>query len=222
MRWNVISLSDFRLYVIIDRTAAGDHDLVDLAVAAIRGGADVLQFRDKSASARTFLNDAERLLSAARRAGVPLIINDRVDIACALGADGVQLGQDDLPLAAARRILGPGRLIGRSTHSLEQARAAEAEGADYLGCGPIFQTPTKPGYGSVGKELIRQVMDAVRIPVVCIGGIDRGNLTTVLEAGADRVAVVRAVCAANDPESAARELKQSLEQFHRQPSATNL
>jgi len=193
-----------------------------VAAAAIRGGADVLQFRDKAASARTFLKDAERLLSVARRANVPLIINDRVDIACALGADGVHLGQDDLPLEAARRVLGPGRLIGRSTHSLEQARAAEAEGADYIGCGPIFQTPTKPDYGSIGTELIGQVIDAVRIPVVCIGGIDAWNIAEVLRAGAQRVAVVRAVCAAGDPESAARELKQALEQFHRHPPAAKL
>ncbi|MBI4003873.1 MAG: thiamine phosphate synthase [Candidatus Omnitrophica bacterium] len=209
-----MSLSKCRLYVIIDRAASGGRDLADVAAASIRGGADVLQFRDKTASARAFMKEAERLLSVARRADVPLIINDRVDIACAVGADGVHLGQDDLPLAAARRVLGPGRQIGRSTHSLEQARDAEAEGADYLGCGPIFQTPTKPDAGSVGTELIGRVMDAVRLPVVCIGGIDRGNLAAVLEAGADRVAVVRAVCAAADPESAARELKQTLEQFH--------
>lgn len=218
----MISLSKCRLYVIIDRAASGGRDLADVASAAVRGGADVLQFRDKTASARAFLQEAERLLSVARRADVPLIINDRVDIACAVGADGVHLGQDDLPLAAARRVLGPGRLIGRSTHSLEQARDAEAEGADYIGCGPMFQTPTKPDYGSVGTELIGRVTDTVRIPVVCIGGIDRGNLAAVLEAGADRVAVVRAVCAAGDPESAARELKQALEQFHRQPAAPNL
>jgi len=218
----VISFSEYRLYVIVDHDAAGSRDVVDIASAAIRGGADVLQFRDKTASARAFMKEAERLLSVARRADVPLIINDRVDIACAVGADGVHLGQDDLPLAAARRVLGSGRLIGRSTHSLEQARAAEAQGADYIGCGPIFQTPTKPDYGSVGTELIGQVLQAVRLPVVCIGGIDCGNLAAVLEAGAERVAVVRAVCAAPDPESAARELKQALEQFHRQPSVPNL
>lgn len=207
--------SNWKLYVIIDRVAAGGRDLVEVATAAIRGGADVLQFRDKMASSRAFLQEAERLLSLARRAGVPLIINDRVDVACTVGADGAHLGQDDLPLAAARRVLGSGRLIGRSTHTLEQARAAEAEGADYIGCGPIFPTPTKPDYGSIGTALIGQVMEAVRVPVVCIGGIDASTIESVLHAGAQRVAVVRAVCAAPDPESAARELKQILEQFSR-------
>ena len=212
MGWNVTSFSHCRLYVIIDRAAAGDRDLVDVASAAIRGGADVLQLRDKTASPRKFLEEAECLLSVTRRAGIPLIINDRVDVAHAVGADGVHLGQEDLPLAAARRILGFERLIGQSTHSLEQACTAAAEGADYLGCGPIFPTPTKPGSGSVGTALIRPVIQAVRIPVVCIGGIDAGNIAQVLEAGADRVAIVRAVCAAEDPEAAARALKHQLEQ----------
>jgi len=222
MRWNVSSFSDCQLYVIIDRPTCGRRDPADVAAAAIRGGADVLQFRDKTASDGVFLQQAERVLSVTRRAGIPLIINDRVEIACAVGADGVHLGQDDLPLAAARRVLGSSALIGRSTHSLEQACAAEAEGADYIGCGPIFPTPTKPDYGHVGTELIGQLMQAVRIPVVCIGGIDAGTLESVLRAGAARVAVVRAVCATPDPESSARKLKQTLEQFHRQPSVTNL
>ena len=220
--YNSSTPADWKLYVIIDRAASGDRDLADVAAAAIRGGADVLQFRDKTASARAFMKEAERLLSVARRANVPLIINDRVEVALAVGADGVHLGQEDLPLAATRRILGPGRLIGQSTHSLDQARAASAGGADYIGFGPVFPTPTKPDYGSVGTALIGQVMQAVRIPVVCIGGIDAGNVEQVVHAGAERIAVVRAVCAAADPESAARDLKQTLEQFHRQPSATNL
>ena len=201
-----------RLYVIIDRAASGGRDVVDIASAAIRGGADVLQFSDKTASDSASLKDAECLLSVTRRAGVPLIINDRVDVAHAVGADGVHLGQEDLPLAAARRILGFERLIGQSTHSLEQACTAAAEGADYIGCGPIFPTPTKPDSGSVGTALIRPVIQAVRIPVVCIGGIDAGNIAQVLEAGADCVAVVRAVSAAEDPEAAARALKHQLEQ----------
>jgi thiamine-phosphate pyrophosphorylase len=134
----------------------------------------------------------------------------------------VHLGQDDLPIAAARRLLGAEGLIGRSTHILEQARSAQSEGADYIGFGPVFPTPTKPDYGSVGTAAIAPVMQDLRIPVVCIGGIDHSNRTTVLEAGAERVAVVRAVCAAPDPESAARDLKQILEQFHRQPTAPKL
>ena len=197
----------WRLYVIIDRSAAGGRDLADIAAAAIRGGADVIQLRDKTASDRHVLDEARRLLPLTRAAGVPLILNDRVDLARAAGADGVHLGQDDLPVRDARNLLGPGRLIGKSTHRLDQALAAQAEGPDYLGLGPIFPTPTKPDYASVGTALIGEVAARVRVPVVCIGGIDRGNLEEVLRAGAERIAVVRAVCGASDPEAAARELK---------------
>lgn len=207
--------SCWRLYVIVDRSAVGSRDVLDVAAAAIRGGADVIQLREKAASTRQLLDDAQRLLPLTRRAGLPLIINDRVDVAKAAGADGVHLGQDDLPVAAARDMLGAGRLIGTSTHSLEQALAAAAEGVDYLGLGPIFPTPTKPDYGSIGTELIARVLSRVRLPVVCIGGIDGATLPDVLEAGAACVAVVRAVCAADDPESATRALKDALTHFVR-------
>ncbi|MBI2104626.1 MAG: thiamine phosphate synthase [Candidatus Omnitrophica bacterium] len=201
------SCSRWTLYVIVDRAAAGSRPLDELAAGAIRGGADALQLRDKAASARQLLEEARRLLAITRRARIPLIINDRADVAAAAGADGVHLGQDDLPLPEARRLLGPRRLIGQSTHSLEQAAAAEAAGADYIGFGPIFPTPTKPDYEPIGTGLIGPVASRVRRPVVCIGGIDRGNLEQVIDAGATRVAVVRAVCAAADPEAAARDLK---------------
>jgi thiamine-phosphate pyrophosphorylase len=211
----VISCSRWRLYVIVDRSAVGDRDLADVAGAAVRGGADVIQLRDKVASARELMAAAERLLAVTRAAGIPLIVNDRADVARAVGADGVHLGQEDLPVAAARTLLGTDRLIGKSTHSLEQALAAAAEGADYLGVGPIFPTPTKAEYRSVGTPLIGDVARQVRIPWVCIGGIDGTNVGTVLEAGARCVAVVRAVCGAPDAEAAARSLKQEIEQFGR-------
>ena len=207
--------SNWRLYVIVDRAAAGDRDLVDIASAAIRGGADVIQLRDKSASTRQLFATAQRLLPHTRAVGVPLIINDRADVAAAVGAEGVHLGQDDLPVQAARSLLEPGRLIGKSTHSLEQAAAAEAEGVDYIGFGPIFLTPTKPDYKSVGLDQLRLAARKIRVPMVCIGGIDASNLEHVTRAGAERVAVVRAVCAAADPEAAARTLKHRLEQFIR-------
>jgi thiamine-phosphate pyrophosphorylase len=125
----------------------------------------------------------------------------------------VHLGQDDLPLTEARALLGPQAFLGQSTHSLEQALAAEAAGADYIGVGPIFTTPTKPDYGSVGVALIPQVAVRIRIPFVCIGGIEAGTVSQILEAGGRCVAVVRAVTGAPDPESAARELKRRLTQF---------
>ena len=215
MRRNVKRSSEWKLYVIVDLAAIGSRDPVQVAAAAIRGGADAIQLRDKTGPAKTLCDVARRLLEVTRPSGIPLIINDRADVALAAGASGVHLGQDDLPLADARRLLGPERLIGRSTHSLEQALAAEAEGADYIGCGPVFPTPTKPDAGSVGTALVTSVAARVRIPVVCIGGIDTGNVERVVAAGAVCVAVVRAVCRAADPEAATRQLKHRLIQSGR-------
>lgn len=210
---NASVCSTWQLYVILDRAAAGTRDLRVLAQAAIQGGADVLQWRDKTASAAALLADLRQLLPLTREAGIPLIVNDHADVAAEAEADGVHLGQDDLPLQAARKLLGPKRLIGKSTHSLAQAQAAAAEGADYLGVGPIFPTPTKPAYGSVGLGLIAQVRAQVRVPQVCIGGIDARTLPEALAAGARCVAVVRAVCAAADPQAAAAQLKRMMRDF---------
>ena len=218
----MISCSAWRLYVIVDPAASGARDLAEVAAAAIRGGADAIQLRDKAASARRLLADAERLLPLTRMAGIPLLINDRADIARAIGADGVHLGQQDLPVKDARGLLGPDRLIGKSTHSLEQALAAQAEGADYIGFGPIFPTPTKPDYPSLGTALIRQVRARIQLPVICIGGIDGATVEQAIDAGAWCVAVVRAVCSAPDPESAARNLKHTLTQFVPTTSAPSL
>ena len=196
--------------MIVDAAAAGGRDLAWVTTLAIRGGADVIQLRDKQASSVTLLDEGKRLRQVTRSAGVPLIINDRVDIALAVEADGVHLGHEDVPVSIARSLMGPNRLIGRSTHSVDQALEAEHEGADYVAVGPIYPTPTKPEYGRVGLELIRQVKARVNRPMVCIGGIDHGTLPEVLQAGAECVAVVRAVCAADDPAEAARTLKRLL------------
>ena len=199
-------LARVRLYVI---TAADDPPERVLATvrAARDAGAEAVQLRRKGEDARLTLRLAERcreLLPAG--GGTLFVVNDRVDIAMAVGADGVHLGQDDLPLAAARR-LWPRGLVGRSTHSLGQALAAQAEGADYIGVGPVWATPTKPGRPAVGLELVRAVAAAqLRIPWVAIGGVDAGNVGAVLAAGARAVAAVRAVTAAADPEAAARSL----------------
>ena len=207
--------SGWTLYVIVDRDAIGRHDLLDVAAAAIRGGADALQLRDKRASVPALLYEVKRLLRVTRPAGIPLIVNDHPDVAGQAGADGVHLGQDDLPLQAARALLGDGAIIGKSTHSLAQARAAQTEGADYIGFGPVFPTPTKPTYGSIGTAPVRDAAAHVSVPIVCIGGIDRTTLDQVLQAGARCVAVVRAVCGAADPEAATRALKSQLTQFAR-------
>ncbi len=210
MSSNVTSCSTWRLYVILDDDTAVGRDLVELAIAAIRGGADVLQLRAKRATDDQLAAVATRLLVVTRPHHIPLLINDRPQVAADINADGVHLGQDDAPVAEARRLLRGGKLVGKSTHSLEQALAAQAEGADYIGVGPIFPTPTKPNYGSVGLAGIRQVRQQLSIPFTCIGGIDAQTIGDVVHAGAYCVAVVRAVCAAADPESAARSLKQRL------------
>ena len=183
---------------------------MQVAEAAIRGGADVIQWRDKAASDREFLEAALDLRKLTRQHRTPFVVNDRVSVAMLVHADGVHLGHEDLPVRQVRQLVGAGMLVGRSTHSLEEARQAEADGADYIGVGPIFSTPTKPDYRAVGTELIQQVRSGVRIPWFAIGGIDLQNLPLVLSAGAIRVAVVRAVAAASDPEAAARAFKRRL------------
>lgn len=215
MRLSDISCSHWQLYVIVDRAACGGRRVFDVAAAAIRGGADAVQLRDKTGSADRVRREAERLRPLASAAHVALIINDQVDVAMVAEADGVHLGQDDLPVQEARRTIGTSRIIGKSTHSLEQALAAQADGVEYIGLGPIFPTPTKPDYGSVGPALIGQVRSQVHLPTVCIGGIDHRNLDTVIASGATCVAVVRAVCAAADPEQAAGQLKSMLQKYHR-------
>jgi len=199
---------NWKLYVITDPDAAGKRSLVDVVKAAIDGGASVVQLRDKKASDEELVQAAKRLLEVTRSCGIPLIINDRVEAAKASGADGVHLGQEDVSLREARAVLGSGAIIGRSTHSPEEALAAEAEGFDYIGVGPVFQTPTKPNTKPVGLELVRFAAQNLRIPFVAIGGIDAGNIGKVLREGAKTVAVVRAVMGAVDPKKAAEALLQ--------------
>ena len=207
---NAPSCSAWTLYVILDPAAAGGRDLAWIAEQAIQGGADVLQLRHKQATARQLLEETIRLLAVTKARGVPLILNDRADVALAAGADGVHLGQDDLPIEAARRMLGPGFLIGASTHSLAQALEADRQPLDYIALGPIHPTPTKPDYGHVGVDLIRQVAPRLQHPLVVIGGIEPATLPDVRRAGARCVAVVRAVAGAPDPCASARQLKQLL------------
>lgn len=204
-------MKDFKLYVIVDKKACGQRDLAYVAKEAIAGGADVIQLRDKEATAKTLIENGRSIRALTRKAKVLFIINDRPDIAKAVDADGVHLGQDDLPIEVARSILGRGKIIGLSTHSLLQAKAAQKKEADYIGVGPIFATPTKPEYKAVGVDLIKKVRGEIEIPFVAIGGIDESNIDEILAAGASRVAVVRAVCGAKDIRGAARYLKERLQ-----------
>jgi thiamine-phosphate pyrophosphorylase len=203
-------LAAARLYVVTDAGHAPQR-VEEVVRAACAGGADVVQLRRKGDDGLSTLRLAERCRVLTAASGVLLVVNDRLDVAMAVDADGVHLGQDDLPVAVARR-LWPGRIVGRSTHSLAQALAAVGEGADYLGVGPVFATPTKPGRPAVGLSYVGEAAEGLRIPWFAIGGIDASNAAAVLGAGARRIAVVRAVCDAPDVERAARSLRSLVEQ----------
>ncbi|PYN52038.1 MAG: thiamine phosphate synthase [Candidatus Rokuibacteriota bacterium] len=196
---------DPSLYVILDRAAARGRDLEEILDATIAGGCRLIQLREKEWPSGRLLPLAERLRERCRRGSVTFIVNDRVDLAIAVGADGVHLGQDDLPTRAARPLLRPGMVLGRSTHSVAQAREAQSEGADYIAVGSMFPTQTKPDFELVGPELIRAVRPATKSPLIGIGGITRENVAEVIRAGADGVAVISAVCGAPDPAAATRE-----------------
>jgi thiamine-phosphate pyrophosphorylase len=212
-------LAAARLYLCTDaRRERGD--LAEFADAALSGGVDIIQLRDKgSAGEQRFglmeaaaeLDALEVLAEAARRHGALLAVNDRADVARAAGADVLHLGQDDLPLQVARDIVAPGTLIGRSTHDADQARAALTEDVDYFCVGPCWPTPTKPGRPAPGLDLVRSVASMrTDKPWFAIGGIDLQRLRQVLDAGARRVVVVRAITAAEDPFAAARDLSAAL------------
>lgn len=179
--------------------------------AAIDGGADVIQLRNKHAVPADLLGAAVQVGQYAREHGALFIVNDYLELAIQAGADGVHLGQDDLGVEAAHAAWGG--LVGRSTHSLDQAVEAQAQRADYIGVGPLFATPTKPGRPPIGIDLLRQVAQRIAIPWFAIGGINAANLESVLGAGASRVAVVRAVCEAADPRAAAQGLRNRLAQL---------
>jgi thiamine-phosphate pyrophosphorylase len=193
------------LYAIVDPLDTG-RTPEDLAAALLAGGACLLQLRLKSAGSGELLAAARAIRALTAQAGALLLVNDRPDVARAAGADGVHLGQDDLPVAAARAVLGPGTLVGVSTHDVEQARAAAGAGADYLGVGPVFTTTTKSGaLPARGVELVRAVRAAVALPLVAIGGITPDTAPAVRAAGADAVAMIGALVRAPDVTAAARD-----------------
>ncbi len=179
---------------------------------ALRGGVDIVQLRLKDAGDEAIVATARRYAAVCGAHGVPLILNDRPDLVAAAGADGVHVGQDDTPVAQARELVGPGRVVGLSTHSPAQIDAAATEPAiDYIGVGPVHATPTKPGRRAVGADLVRYAAAHAATPFFAIGGIDAGNVGAVRAAGATRIAVVRAVTDAADPEAAARALRSASE-----------
>lgn len=211
------SLADrLALIVLTDSPLPGGRSVVDTVRAALRGGTPSVQLRSKTASGREMVELARALLVETRTAGALLWVNDRLDVALAAGADGAHLGQDDVPLADARRIVPPGFLLGTSVATAAEARLAERTGADYLGAGAVYATASKADAGApVGVERLREVTAAVRLPVVGIGGIDAENAAEVVAAGAAGVAVIRAVMHADDPAAAARRILNEIERGRR-------
>jgi thiamine-phosphate pyrophosphorylase len=198
------------LYAILDRSVAGGRGLPDLLEAVLAGGCRMIQLREKTMPMADLFPLAQHLARRSREAGALFIVNDRADLAIGVDAAGLHVGQDDLPARAARRLLRPEMILGVSTHDEEQARAAAADGADYVAVGSIFPTGTKAGFQLVGPDLIRRVRPAVAVPLIGIGGITVDNAPEVIRAGADGVAVISAICSAPDPETATRRLLERL------------
>lgn len=201
----------FSLYLVTDRTRTAGRPLLDVVEAALHGGVDAVQLREKDLAARELFELARALREVTRRHSAGLLINDRIDIALAVDADGVHLPVDSFAPADARRLFGQRALIGASTHSVEQARAAAASGADFIVFGPVFDTPSKRGFGTpVGLNALAQAVQAVTIPVLAIGGVTAERARSLRESGAHGIAVVAAILEADDPRAAAAALRAAL------------
>ncbi|MCW3069165.1 MAG: thiE [Solirubrobacterales bacterium] len=203
-----------RLYLVCSPgggSGSGPVDLPDLLRGAIAGGVDVVQLRDKRLPDDELAAVANAVRALCERLGALLIINDRPSVALEAGADGVHVGQDDMAVADVRELVGPDLLIGLSTHAPEEIDATDAELVDYIGVGPVHETPTKPGRPAVGLELVRYAAAHSPVPFFAIGGLDSQNIAEVIEAGASRVCVLRAISEAEDPERAARALRHPLD-----------
>lgn len=199
--------TDYRVYLVTDRALCLGRPLDDVVLAAVRGGAGAVQLREKHASSREFLELARALAARIQPLGIPLIINDRADIALAAGAAGLHVGQSDLPPDDARRLMGKNAIVGLSVETREELLAAEAYDIDYVGISPLFATPTKTDtLAPWGLDGLRWARDHSPLRLVAIGGIHRDNAAAVAEAGAHSLAVVSEICSAPDPEKAAREL----------------
>ena len=200
---------DYSLYLVTDRSLLQGRKLLDEVRKAVKGGVSMVQLREKEAGSREFYELAQALQAELRELGVPLLINDRLDIALAVDADGLHLGQDDLPLPVARSLLGREKIIGLSINKREEAQEGERMGADYLGVSPVFSTPTKnDAPPATGLEFLASLRQEIKIPLVAIGGINKENLKMIKETGADGAAVISALMGTSDIEGEARKLRQ--------------
>lgn len=201
------------IYLILDQQYA-DRDIVSIAIDAIDAGVDVLQYREKLLSKKDALNMAGKLRRITNGTGIPLIINDDPALALAVDADGVHLGQDDIPVSVARRIIGKGKIIGLSTHSYQEAMEAMSYDINYIGFGPVFESGTKMVTAPLGVQAISRLRDVISIPIIAIGGISEGNIADVIRCGADGAAVISAVLSSSDIKKSVRNLKEKIRDFH--------
>ena len=201
------------LYAVTDRAWIGTQTLYQQVEAALKGGATCVQLREKELDEAAFLQEAKELCALCRRYGVPFIVNDNVDVAQACGADGVHVGQEDMKAGEVRRRVGEDMILGVSVHTVEEARRAVRDGADYLGLGAVFPTSTKTDVEQMPNETLRAICDAVDVPIVAIGGINRGNILRLAGSGVDGVALVSAIFSAEDIEGTCRELRAMSEEM---------
>ena len=201
------------LYAVTDRTWVGEQTLYQQVEAVLKGSATCVQLREKELDEEAFLQEAKELCALCRRYGVPFIVNDNVDIAVACGADGVHVGQEDMAAGEVRRRVGKDMILGVSVHTVEEARQAVRDGADYLGLGAVFPTSTKTDAERMPNETLRAICEAVDVPIVAIGGIDRDNILQLSGSGVDGVALVSAIFSAEAVEGTCRELRALSEQM---------
>jgi thiamine-phosphate pyrophosphorylase len=208
---------DYSLYLVTDSSLARGRSHREIVAAAIRGGVTMVQYREKNGTTREMVTEALDLRNLCHGQGIPFIVNDRLDVALAVDADGVHVGQDDLPATLARKLIGRGKILGVSAGNVEQALAAVADGADYVGASPVFATPTKPDApAAMGLQGLEAMARAIAVPLVAIGGVNASNAASMIRAGARGVAVVSAIVNADDVEAAARELRRVIDQARKE------
>ena len=199
---------DYSVYLVTDRRNKTDEEFLNIIEEAIKGGTTVVQLREKDASTKEFYDLALRVKEITSKYGVPLLINDRIDIALAVDSEGVHIGQDDMPADIAREIIGEDKILGVSASTVEEAKKAEMDSADYIGSGAVFPTATKDDADSVSKDELKEIVDSIDIPVVAIGGITVENASTLKGSGIAGFSVVSAIMSAEDPKEASKKLKE--------------
>lgn len=199
---------DYSVYLVTDRRNKTDDEFLNIIEEAIKGGTTVVQLREKTASTKEFYELALKVKEITTRYEVPLLINDRIDIALAIDSEGVHIGQDDMPADIAREIIGEDKILGVSASTVEEAKKAQMDSADYIGSGAVFPTSTKDDADSVSKDELKEIVDSIDIPVVAIGGITVENASTLKSSGIAGFSVVSAIMSAEDPKEASRKLKE--------------